>query len=473
MTKEIKPDYSQTYLFPPAIEDWVGDEHPARFVRDFVDSLDLQRLGFKGRRSPDGRPSYSDDLLLKIWIFGYFNDIRSSRKLERACREMMGFLWLSGMHVPDHNTLWRFFNRYPEPIQNVFVETVSLAAEANLLNMSVHAVDGTKIRARCSDDGAISRRRLEKALTEEENRIAEYMEDVARAEEEEEGQYRLPDELLDPEARKKWIRERLEKLRSKGIQSEQPSEPDARQMKRRGSVHFGYNAQAVVDVESGLVVASDVTNAQNDSYQLRPMALLARKNLGSNAEDLLADAGYATLPEIGELFDEGTNVTVALPRRLMAGPEDSDFHASRFTYDEDNDVVICPLGNPLHFMSTKQERHNRYRDRVYRCRESKQCPRQSECYGGKSARTIHISPYQKALQAQRDKYKDPVKRHTSRNLRKRVETLFGQTKSNHQFMRFTGWGLINAKAQWSLLCATGNLRKLYQFWARELADRPA
>jgi transposase len=470
--REIKPDYSQTFLFPPALEDWVGEGHPARFVRDFVDSLNLRDLGFCGRRSPDGRPSYSDDLLLKIWIFGYFNDIRSSRKLERACREMMGFLWLSGMLVPDHNTLWRFFHRYPNAIQNVFVETVTLSAEASLLNMSVHAVDGTKIRARCSDEGTENQRQLKKALTEEEKRIREYIEDVGRAEEEEEGQYRLPDELLDAEARKKWIRERLEKLRSKGVQSEQPSEPDARQMKRKGVVHFSYNAQAVVDVESGLVVASDVTNAQNDSCQLGTMARLAKKNLGANAGELLADAGYATLPEIGEVYVEGLNVTVALPRRLMAGPEDSEFHASRFRYDEENDVVICPLGNQLNFMCSRDERHGRFRNRAYRCRESKMCPRRSECCKGKNARVIDISPYHKALQKQRDKHSNSERRKAARTLRKRVETLFGQIKGNCQFTRFTCWGLPNAKAQWSLLCAAGNLRKLHRIWAHQLAYVP-
>ena len=167
MTREIKPDYSQTVLLPPALEDWVDEEHPARFVRDFVDSLDLAGLGFQGRRSPDGRPSYCDGLMLKIWIFGYFNDIRSSRKLEKACREVMGFLWLTGRMAPDHNTLWRFFRRYLEEIQNVFAETAALAAEAGLLSMSVHAVDGSKIRARCSDDGALHKRQLKKALTEE------------------------------------------------------------------------------------------------------------------------------------------------------------------------------------------------------------------------------------------------------------------------------------------------------------------
>lgn len=467
--REIKPDYSQTFLFPPALDDWVGEDHPARFIRDFVDSLDLASVGFKGRRSPDGRPSYSDDLLLKAWILGYFNDIRSSRKLERACKEMMGFLWITGRHTPDHNTLWRFFRRYLESIQQVFVETVKLAAQAKLLNLKIHAVDGTKMRARCSDDGAMRQKDLEQALAAEEDRIAEYMEDVARAEEEEEGQYRLPDELKDAEARKKWIKEQLEKLRSEGVRSQQSTEPDARQMRGRGGAHFGYNAQAVVDVESGLVVACDVTNDQSDSYQLVSMAHMAKENLGSEAEVLLADAGYATVPEIGQLFDEKTNVTVDLPRRLRAGPEDSEFHAARFIYDEDRDVVICPLGHELHYIRTEAERHKRFKQRVYTCRNTTKCHRRADCCRSEHTRTVDISPYQKALQEQRDKYKNPEERQASSNLRKRVEILFGDIRANRHFQRFTGWGQDFAAAQWSLLCATGNLRKLYRTWAKQLA----
>lgn len=468
MTREMKPDYSQVFLLPPALEDWVGEDHPARFIRDFVDSLDLKRLGFRGRRSPDGRPSYSDDLMLKVWIFGYFNDIRSSRKLEKACREVMGFLWLTGRMAPDHNTLWRFFRRYLEEIQNVFAETAALAAEAGLLSMSVHAVDGSKIRARCSDDGALHKRQLKKALTEEEKRIAEYIEDVTRAEEEEEGQYRLPEELRDAEARKKWIKERLERFRSEGISSEQPQEPDARKMKSKGGYHFGYNVQAVVDVSSGLVVASDVTNEQNDMHQLGPMTRLVKQKLGSTAEETLADAGYATLRQIGEVFEEGTNVTVDLPSKLMAEAENSEFHASRFIFDEENDVVVCPLGNQLVFQGTKKERHGNYRVRVYRCRGSKECPRRSDCAKGNTARRVGISPYHKALEVQREKLKDPERKRTWRAQRSRVETLYGQTKVNRRFDRFTGWGIVSAKAQWSLICATENLRKLHKLWAAQL-----
>ena len=240
-------------------------------------------------------------------------------------------------------------------------------------------------------------------------------------------------------------------------------------MKGRGSFHFGYNAQAVVDVDSGLVVASDITNEQNDSHQLGSMARLAKINLGSDADELLADTGYATLPEIGELFEEGANLTVDLPRRLTAGPGDSEFHASHFRYDEKADVVICPLGNHLEFSCEKNERHGRYRVRVYRCRNSKDCPRRSECCKGKSARTIEISPYHQALEAQREKYKDPEKRRASKVLRARVETLFGQTKRNRQFRRFSSWGAINAKTQWVLMCATGNLRKLHRVWVAQMS----
>ena len=106
MSYEIKPDYSKVYLLPPALEDWLPSDHPARFIRDLVDSLDLKALGFRVHRERDGRPNYADELLLKIWLFGYFNDIRSSRKLERAGREMIGLIWLMGAEgPPDHNTL--------------------------------------------------------------------------------------------------------------------------------------------------------------------------------------------------------------------------------------------------------------------------------------------------------------------------------------------------------------------------------
>src|SRR5512137_2491746 len=107
MAQPIAPDYGQQFLFPPALEDWIPADHPARFLREFVDQLDLETRGFV-LPAAAGRPPYAPSLLLKIWLYGYFHRIRATRKLEAACREHLSLLWLSGLHQPDHNSLWRF-----------------------------------------------------------------------------------------------------------------------------------------------------------------------------------------------------------------------------------------------------------------------------------------------------------------------------------------------------------------------------
>jgi transposase len=109
MASPIAPDYGQQFLLPPALEDWVAADHPARFLREFVDQLDLAALGFALPTAVEGRPPYAPSLLLKIWLYGYYHRIRSTRKLETACREHLSLLWLIGLIAPDHNSLWRFW----------------------------------------------------------------------------------------------------------------------------------------------------------------------------------------------------------------------------------------------------------------------------------------------------------------------------------------------------------------------------
>src|ERR1044071_9264843 len=109
MVQPIAPDYGQQFLFPPALEDWVAADHPARFLRETVDQLDLAGLGFAMPVAMEGRPPYAPGLLLKIWLYGYFQRIRSTRKLEAACGDHLPLMWLAGTLRPDHNSLWRFW----------------------------------------------------------------------------------------------------------------------------------------------------------------------------------------------------------------------------------------------------------------------------------------------------------------------------------------------------------------------------
>jgi len=185
VSQEIRAKYGQVYRLPPSLEDWVGRDHPARFLRTFVDELDLRDLGFKERKGEDGRPSYAPNLLLKVWLYGYFQRIYGTRPLERACREHMSLIWLTGMHAPDHNTLWRFWRDNKESLRRVFSQAIKVALSWDMISLVLHAVDGTRIRADVSKKGAWH---LEETLDEAEKQ-------VEASEREEIGEYRLPERL--------------------------------------------------------------------------------------------------------------------------------------------------------------------------------------------------------------------------------------------------------------------------------------
>ena len=127
VSRVLRPDYTQRFLLPPALDEWVPANHPVRFVRDFVDALNLAELGIPEPVADEGRPPYGPDVLLKVWLFGYMERIRSTRALEKACLQVMPFLWLTGNLHPDHNTLWRFFNLHRQALPKVFKRLVKSA----------------------------------------------------------------------------------------------------------------------------------------------------------------------------------------------------------------------------------------------------------------------------------------------------------------------------------------------------------
>jgi len=275
MVEPIRADYDQILLFPPSVEDWVGPDHPARFIRDFVDSLNLGGLGFEIPELREGRPPFAPELLLKVWLYGYLNRIFSNRKLEKACREHMGLIWLTGMNTPDHSTLSRFFKANKKGIKGVFKQSIQVAVKADLIGLALHAVDGTKIQAKGSRDKVRNREVLNKILEDILERLdgclADVMTEIERCEQEESGEYRLPRSMQDGLKRKQRIQDALRELGEGGRKVINPADPDARFMKNRRNKDLSYNAQAMADQKSGMIVAADVVTDPADNGQLVPM----------------------------------------------------------------------------------------------------------------------------------------------------------------------------------------------------------
>jgi transposase len=464
MSHEIRADYSQVLMFPPSVEEWVGREHPARFIREVVDSLDLGAMGFDVSEPGPGRPGYGTDLMLKVWLYGYFQRIRSTRRLEAACREHMGLIWLTGMNVPDHTSLSRFMGSNKKALFQLFKQSVRVAAKCKLIGMVVNAVDGTKIRAASSREGVVSTEGLEKMLERLDRSIADFMTEVERLEREEVGEYRLPLGMDSALKRKEKIQKALMELEESQRKGVHPFEPEARFMKNRRSIEPSYNGQAVADKENGIIVAQDVVTDETDNGQLVPMLDKVKENMGTVAQENLADTGYFSSSQIGLSEERKYEVLVNAPSNESPNSRSNTYHASWFTYDEERDCCICPQGRHLPYVSTIVRGSNNNVFRLYRCREYRTCPHRSDCSKGKRGRKIEISVYHKAIERQRAKRKDPLKKQLLSERKTIIEPVFAWIKRHLGFDRWTVFGLEKVKAQWALICTVVNMTKLYKCW---------
>jgi transposase len=463
MSRELRADYTTRFLFPPSLEDWVGPEDPARYIRAFVDSLDLREIAGEewaaSTEDPTGRPHYAFDLLLKVWLYGYLNNIRSSRKLEKACRQMMPLVWLTGRYEPDHNTLWRFWMRYRKVLKKVFISSVQVAIKANLVGMVLQAVDGTKMASAASHKKAWHRKDLEKILAAVDERIKSLEKEVAAAKEGgAEIDDRLPQKLQDETQLRATVKEALQSLEAAGQEHMHPHDPDARMMKGGVAkrIEFAYNAQAVCDASHGIVVAENVVAEENDQQQLGPMLEQVHQNTGAVADQTLADCGYDTADSLAHA--EELQAAVIVAQRVnpaKVGP----YHLARFTYDEEAGTVHCPIGQQLRMVGNATHHGKPHPLTRYRCDVWADCPVGRSC-SKKKARVVELGPNYGAVQRQREKMADPDNKKSLRRRSEIIERLFGQTKGNDGFRRWTFCGTKKVAPQWTMICTVINLRKI-------------
>jgi transposase len=463
MVNDIRADYNQQRLFPRRLEDWVDAKHPARFIREFVESLALKKLGFREHKLITGRPPYSTELKLKIWVYGYFKKIYSTRGLENATYENVGMMWLCGEHHPDHNILWDFWDKNKKAIRKVFREVTHVARRTGRVGMVLHALDGTKIQGAVSNGTGMTRDDLKREQAYIDSAIDKIIELIeSRCQKDDSVDLEKACEVLQINALS--IESLMSELDAIDRDYINPHDLDARKMKCGRTTDFAYNAQAVVDEDSGLIVAQDVVNDESDNNMLTPMIGKVEENLGGRACETAADGGFYSPEQLVKAEEAGMNVLVNISEQIEPKGEGHDYHKSKFSLNAKEDVVICPQGKALTFECVKDNRHKTGKLRIYRCHHGKDCLFASDCTKDKRGRSIEIEPHYDVLRRQINKQKDPHKKELLEKRKQIVEPVFGIIKHCMGFWRFTVRGLENVKTQWSLICTTFNLRKLYEVW---------
>ncbi|NDV89466.1 IS1182 family transposase [Aurantimonas aggregata] len=384
-------DRSQVLLLPEAVDDYVGPDNPVRFIDAFVDGLDLAGAGF-GRVAPKatGRPGYDPADLLKLYIYGYLNRVRSSRRLEAETLRNIEVIWLIRHMKPDFKTIADFRRDNRAAFKAVFRDFVVLCRQLDLFGRELLAVDGTRIKAVNNKDRNFTRGALTKFIHEADEKLADYMKRLDEGDADEEraeggnGRRRSGAKLAEKIAAIQGKRDRhtalLAELDRSGADQISLTDPDARAMARMTKVGVGYNVQLAVDVKHKLIAEQAVSNQVLDMGLLAPTVEAAMDTLDVDRIEAVADRGYFKIEDIEACEKAGITAYVPKPIRGPAARE-GFFTKDEFRYDREKDVYICPAGQTL---SPRYESRSRDNLKIDYCNRDacRACPMRSRCTKG-------------------------------------------------------------------------------------------
>jgi transposase len=303
------PPREQKLLFPESIDEYIEADNPVRVIDAFVDSLDLSAAGFKRTRlAATGRPPYAPGDLLKLYIYGYLNRVRSSRKLEQECHRNVEVMWLLGKLKPDHKTIADFRKDNGQAFKAVFKSFCLLCRELELFGGELLAIDGSKFKAVNNSQRNFTKKRVKKYLKELEERIESYLQVLDEADEQEclpqqHSAEQLQAKIEQLHARQAKYQGYLEQMEQRGDSQLSLTDPDSRSMPKSPKAPVAYNVQTAVDSKHHLIVAQEVTNEVTDRNQLSQMAIEAKETLAVDECKVVADMGYSHGKEWSVCFE--------------------------------------------------------------------------------------------------------------------------------------------------------------------------
>jgi len=457
---------NQQLLFPPSIDDYVDKNNNVRAIDAYVEILDLTQLQFTNTRKSnraDGQKAYSPKVLLKVYIYGYLNKIRSSRALEKECKRNLELIWLTQNLTPSYHTIADFRKNNPKALKQVFKEFVILCKNINLIDGKLTAVDGAYLRANASKNQLIMKSTLTKDLKKITIDIEEYFQKLDYSDQEKQALNllsKLPKDLRKLKHQQQDISENLKLLESMDKAQYNRTDPDASLMKKPAHNLMAYNSQIVVDSTYKFIVATDIFSQAIDTNKLYVMATQTKEILELNNLDITADKGYDSAMEIKKCIDN--NINPIVPRSKKEHPNKDKFARDKFIYDKEQDCYICPNNQRLIKSSTVQNKKGKinflYRGESAEC---KICSLKYRCIPEKTSnKRIFRWEHEEVMEKHIEKMKTQAAKDIVKKRGSIVEHPFGTIKRTLGWDHFLLRGKDKVSGENALIMFTYNFKRL-------------
>jgi transposase len=463
---------NQSILFPESIDDYISDNNAVRVIEEYVEQLSMEELGFKRAVcTPIGRPSYDPKDMLKLYLYGYLNRTRSSRRLEHETARNIEVIWLLKKLKPDFKTIADFRKDNKIALKKVFRDFTKLCDEWGLFGKELVAIDGSKFRACNSKKNNYSAKKLDRHIKYIDEKIDTYMQELDNSDQAEGCDQKpataeIQKRIQELRSRKQKYEIYQKQLKENGKNEISTTDPDARLMaNNNNNVDVSYNVQTTVDAKHKLIADFKVTQKPNDLGELDNMALRAKKLFGGKNFEALADKGYYKAEDLKRCTQNG--ITPYVAKQIYSnGTGDKDFYSDKFQYDKDKKAYICPAGKELYYYRQRTQKDKGILGYDYRNYEAcKACEFKTRCTKSEKGRSIHRHIDQDFL--------DTIDLRTEMNMGKYklrqmiVEHPFGTIKRGWGAYYFLTKRKLSVRAEISLSYFAYNLKRVMNILGTE------